>query len=163
MQMLCHKPPPPNARQRGWLAGAQDGALCLTLALGWAQAIAQAPGEAALSQENLFKEVGDWMQQSQQLSAGQFDFVPMDSRVKVQPCDRPLVMDLPFATKETVRVRCLGASSWQLYLRANIKAPAAKPASAAAPPPAAAPPRAAAPPPAAAPVIAATTPKSTSF
>jgi flagella basal body P-ring formation protein FlgA len=138
------------------------------LALGWAQAIAQAPGEAALSQENLFKEVGNWMQQSQQLSAGQFDFVPMDSRVKVQPCDRPLVMDLPFATKETVRVRCLGASSWQLYLRATIKAPAAKPASAAAPPPAAAPVIAATTPnnaPAAAPPVpsAATTPKSASI
>ena len=71
------------------------------------------------------------MQQTQQLSAGQFDFVPLDSRVKVQPCDRPLAMDLPFATKETVRVRCLGATSWQLYLRANIKAAAAKPAPAA--------------------------------
>jgi flagella basal body P-ring formation protein FlgA len=128
------------------MAGAQVWVLCLTLALGWAQAIAQAPAEATLSQENLFKEVGGWMQQTQQLNAGQFDFVPLDSRVKVQPCDRPLVMDLPFATKETVRVRCLGASSWQLYLRATIKAPAAKPTSAAAPPPAASPVIAATPP-----------------
>ena len=132
MQMLCHNPPPPPARQRGWLAGVQAGALCLALALGWAQAMAQTPAETALSQDNLFKEVGNWMQQTQQLNPGQFDFVPMDSRVKVQPCDRPLVMDLPFATKETVRVRCLGASSWQLYLRANIKAPSVKPATAAA-------------------------------
>jgi flagella basal body P-ring formation protein FlgA len=132
MQMLCHNPKLPIARQRGWLAAARLGAICLMLVLGGAQAIAQTAGEAALTQDNLFKEVGNWMQQSQQLSAGQFDFVPLDSRVKVQPCDRPLVMDLPFATKETVRVRCLGASSWQLYLRANIKAPSAKPAPAAA-------------------------------
>ena len=61
------------------------------------------------------------------MSPCQFDFVPLDSRVKVQPCDRPLVMDLPFATNETVRVRCLGTLSWQLYLRANIKTPVAKP------------------------------------
>jgi flagella basal body P-ring formation protein FlgA len=108
--------------------------LCLALALGCAQAMAQTAGEAPLSQDSLFREVGNWMQQSQQLSAGQFDFVPLDNRVKVQPCDRPLVMDLPFSTKETVRVRCLGASSWQLYLRANIKATPAKPATAAAPP-----------------------------
>ena len=148
MQMLCHKPPPSAARQPVWLAAAQAGALCLALALAWAQAIAQTAGEAPLSQDSLFKEVGNWMQQTQQLSAGQFDFVPLDSRVKVQPCDRPLVMDLPFATKETVRVRCLGASSWQLYLRANIKAQAAKPAPPAAP--------AAAPAPAA---VAATPPK----
>lgn len=133
MQMLCHKPPPSAARQPVWLAAAQAGALCLALALAWAQAIAQTAGEAPLSQDNLFKEVGNWMQQTQQLSAGQFDFVPLDSRVKVQPCDRPLVMDLPFASKETVRVRCLGTSSWQLYLRANIKVQAAKPAPPAAP------------------------------
>jgi flagella basal body P-ring formation protein FlgA len=121
--------------------------------------MAQTPGETALSQDNLFKEVGNWMQQTQQLNPGQFDFVPMDSRVKVQPCDRPLVMDLPFATKETVRVRCLGASSWQLYLRANIKAPSVKPATAAATSAAATPPNNA---PAAAPPVpvAATPPKS---
>jgi len=148
MQMLCHKPPPSAAWQPVWLAAAQAGALCLALALAWAQAIAQTASEAPLSQDSLFKEVGNWMQQTQQLSAGQFDFVPLDSRVKVQPCDRPLVMDLPFATKETVRVRCLGASSWQLYLRATIKTPAAKPTPPAAP--------AAAPAPAA---VAATPPK----
>ena len=128
MQMLCHKTPTRATLQRRWLAVAQTGALCLALAMGWVQAIAQTGGDAALSQDALFKEVGSWMQQTQQLSAGQFDFVPLDSRVKVQPCDRPLAMDLPFATKETVRVRCLGASSWQLYLRANIKVPSAKPA-----------------------------------
>ena len=140
MQMLCHNPLPPAARQRRWLAAAQAAALSLALALGWASATAQTTAEAPLSQDNLFKEVGNWMQQTQQLSAGQFDFVPLDSRVKVQPCDRPLVMDLPFATKETVRVRCLGTLSWQLYLRANIKTSVAKPsppAAAAAPAPAA--------------------------
>ena len=145
MQMLCHNPLPPAARQRRWLAAAQAAALSLALALGWASATAQTTAEAPLSQDNLFKEVGNWMQQTQQLSAGQFDFVPLDSRVKVQPCDRPLVMDLPFATKETVRVRCLGTSSWQLYLRANIKTPVAKPSPPAAPAAAAAAPAAAAP------------------
>jgi flagella basal body P-ring formation protein FlgA len=148
MQMLCHKLPPLAALQRVWLVVTQAAVLCLALALGGTQAVAQTAGEAPLSQESLFKEVGNWMQQNQQLSAGQFDFVPLDNRVKVQPCDRPLVMDLPFATKETVRVRCLGASSWQLYLRANIKIPPAKPATAAAPSSAAAPASAAKPAPA---------------
>ena len=156
MQMLCHKPLPPAARQRRWLAAAQAAALSLALALGWVSATAQTTAEAPLSQDNLFKEVGNWMQQTQQLSAGQFDFVPLDSRVKVQPCDRPLVMDLPFATKETVRVRCLGTSSWQLYLRANIKTPVAKPSPPAAPAAAAAASAAAASPAAA---VAATPPK----
>lgn len=160
MQMLCHNPLPPAARQRRWLAAAQAAALSLALALGWASATAQTTAEAPLSQDNLFKEVGNWMQQTQQLSAGQFDFVPLDSRVKVQPCDRPLVMDLPFATKETVRVRCLGTSSWQLYLRANIKTPVAKPSPPAAPAAAAASAAAAAPAAAApAAAVAATPPK----
>ena len=163
-QMLCHKHPLPAARKHGRLAITHAALLCLSLALVWVQATAQTTGEAPLSQENLFKEVGNWMQQNQQLNVGQFDFVPLDSRVKVQPCDRPLVMDLPFATKETVRVRCLGAATWQLYLRANIKLPPAKspPASQAgtgAPPalattPANNPPVATAPPP-----VAATAPK----
>ena len=131
MQMLCHEPPLLAAKQSSWQSFGRLGALCLTLALGWASAMAQTATEATLSQDNLFKEVGNWMQQTQQLNAGQFDFAPLDTRVKVQPCDRPLVMDLPFATKETVRVRCLGATSWQLYLRANIKAPLTKPVPAA--------------------------------
>lgn len=134
MQMLCHKAPAqPDFRGPGvaawrWLM------LGFLLMFAGGVATAQTPPEPPLSQESLLKEVGAWMQQTQQLSPGQFEFAPMDSRVKVQPCDRPLVMDLPFATRETVRVRCLGASSWQLYLRAIIKNPALKQAAAANPP-----------------------------
>ena len=69
---------------------------------------------------------------------GQFEFAPLDPRVRVQPCDRPLAMDLPFATRETIRVRCLGASSWQLYIRATIKTPGTKLSAPPAPAPAAA-------------------------
>jgi hypothetical protein len=49
MQMLCHKPSPLAALQRGWLAITQAAALCLALALGGAHAIAQTGGEAPLS------------------------------------------------------------------------------------------------------------------
>jgi hypothetical protein len=45
----------------------------------------------------------------------------MDARVQMQSCDRPLVIDAPFASRETVRVRCLGNPSWQLYLRVTPK------------------------------------------
>lgn len=144
-QMLCHntlaRPAVPGlgaAMLRAVFVG-------FLLALGLGACLAQTAPEPPLSQESLLKEVGAWMQQAQQLGPGQFEFAPLDSRVKVQPCDRPLVMDLPFATRETVRVRCLGASSWQLYVRAIIKTPALKPVTAAAganpaatPPPAAA-------------------------
>ena len=71
--------------------------------------------------DKLLTEVGQWVQKSQQLEASQFSFAPLDSRVQLQSCDRPLVMDTPFASRETVRVRCLGNPSWQLYLRVVLK------------------------------------------
>ena len=76
----------------------------------------------------LLTEVGAWVQQTQGVTASQFSFAPMDSRVQTQSCDRALVMDLPFASRETVRVRCLGQANWQLYLRV-IFDPSAKPPS----------------------------------
>jgi hypothetical protein len=101
-------------------------------------------------QNKLRNEVSQWAQKTHQLEADQFSFAPMDARVQVQSCDRPLVMDLPFATRETVRVRCLGSPYWQLYMRLVLKpgvtlagapasapqvpAPAASAAVAAAPP-----------------------------
>lgn len=83
------------------------------LLLGAALAHAQAP----VGQASLLTEVGKWVQQTQQLAPEQFSFAPMDSRVQLQTCDRALLMDLPFASRETVRVRCLGSVNWQLYLR----------------------------------------------
>jgi len=65
----------------------------------------------------LLTEVGAWVQQTQGLTPTDFSFAPMDSRIKTQTCDQALVMDLPFASRETVRVRCLGSPSWQLYVR----------------------------------------------
>ncbi len=133
MQMLCHKALVRSVARVRWWRALQVTLLGIAIFLGLGAAMAQTPAEPPLTQEVLLKEVGAWMQQTQQLNPGQFDFAPLDNRVKVQPCDRPLVMDLPFATRETVRVRCLGASSWQLYLRAIIKNPAQKQAAATAP------------------------------
>lgn len=62
-------------------------------------------------------QVSQWVKQTQQLSDSQFSFAPIDARLKVQACDRPLEMDLPFASKETVRVRCQSEKPWQLYVR----------------------------------------------
>lgn len=80
------------------------------------------------NQARLLTEVGAWVQQTQGVTASQYSFAPMDSRVQTQSCDRALVMDLPFASRETVRVRCLGQPNWQLYLRV-IFDPSAKPPS----------------------------------
>ncbi len=80
------------------------------------------------NQARMLTEVGAWVQQTQGVTASQFSFAPMDSRVQTQICDRALVMDLPFTSRETVRVRCLGQPNWQLYLRV-IFDPSAKPPS----------------------------------
>ena len=119
MQLLCHRSQstPPCWQAAAWgqlrqLAGRLALVCIATLS---ASAFAQAPADKLLA------EVGQWVQQSQQLSANQFTFAPIDGRVQLQSCDRALVMDSPFAARETVRVRCLGNPAWQLYLRVLLK------------------------------------------
>jgi len=114
-QVLCH-----------WLVGAVAAwrgqswmrALPWLFLIGCAQGQTDAPTSV---QNKLLSEVSQWAQKTHQLEADQFSFAPLDARVQVQTCDRPLVMDLPFATRETVRVRCLGSPSWQLYMRLVLK------------------------------------------
>ena len=115
MQLLCHL-----GRQKRHFAGvASLLALCL---MGWATVWAAAPAPAGTTlQDKLLAEVAQWVQQTQQLSPDQFGFVPIDARVQVQSCDRDLAMDLPFASRETVRVRCLGNPNWQMYVRLALK------------------------------------------
>ena len=132
-QLLCHlgffwpkggKALPGRISLRPWL-------FALALTLSW-PALAQSGSGSA----RLLAEVGAWVQQTQGLTSNEFSFAPMDSRLQAQTCDRPLVMDLPFASRETVRVRCLGSPSWQLYVRMvldpSVKALPRKPASEAA-------------------------------
>ncbi len=118
MQLLCHLNPRLLHRKAVGLACLVRG-MGLVLSLFITAALAQVPGVAA--PDKLLAEVGHWVQQTQQLEASQFSFAPLDSRVQLQTCDRALVMDTPFAARETVRVRCLGNPSWQLYLRVLLK------------------------------------------
>ena len=116
-QVLCH-----------WIVGAvaawRGRGQSWIRALPWlfllGSAYAQTDAPSAL-QNKLLSEVSQWAQKTHQLEADQFSFAPLDARVQVQTCDRPLVMDLPFATRETVRVRCLGSPYWQLYMRLVLK------------------------------------------
>ena len=121
MQVLCHWivgavaawRGPGRGRGQSWVR-----ALPWLFLLGCAHAQTDAPTSV---QNKLLSEVSQWAQKTHQLQADQFSFAPLDARVQVQTCDRPLVMDLPFATRETVRVRCLGSPYWQLYLRLVLK------------------------------------------
>ena len=118
MQLLCHWLKEVPAAQ-AWLRLLRGLAL-MALSLPFFSSLAQTESPPPV-QDKLLAEVGQWVQQSYRLGAEQFSFAPMDARVQLQSCDRPLVIDSPFATRETVRVRCLGTPYWQLYLRLTLK------------------------------------------
>lgn len=97
---------------------------------GWAQAAAMvavilmslAPVSSAWAQgeglqARLLAQVRQSVAQSQSLPLAAVEFAPLDPRVQLQDCSQPLAVDLPFASRETVRVRCMVAPGWQLYLR----------------------------------------------
>jgi len=71
---------------------------------------------AQSAQDKLLLQVRQWVAKTQNTTPAQVDIAPLDPRVQVQTCPQPLQMDLPFASRETVRVRC-GQPPWQLYLR----------------------------------------------
>ena len=119
MQLLCHRSQGPSPRRRGGgLARLWHQAVLLLLCVSSGGSVL---AQAQASTDKLLSEVGQWVQQSQQLNSNQFSFAPLDSRVQLQSCDRALVMDSPFAARETVRVRCLGNPNWQLYMRVVLK------------------------------------------
>jgi flagella basal body P-ring formation protein FlgA len=118
MQLLCHPQVPGAVSKRTVAARLLLGRAlgCLLLLMG-----AGVPAQVPVGGDKLWTEVGQWVQQTQQLAPNQFTFAPMDGRVQLQTCDRALVMDSPFASRETVRVRCLGNPAWQLYMRVVLK------------------------------------------
>ena len=88
-------------------------------------AAAAMPAPAATPEQALTQSVQQWVARQQGSQPDQVQLMPLDNRLRVQPCSRPLSMDNPFASQETVRVRCADPV-WQLYVRLQ---PAAKPAS----------------------------------
>jgi len=64
-------------------------------------------------------QVRQWMSQTHGVNAKDVVIAPLDDRLKVQGCQKPLNVDHPFASKETVRVRCT-EPVWQLYLQVTM-------------------------------------------
>lgn len=106
-------------------AALRAGRWSLALAGLLAQAsLAAAPPDPA--RESLLQATRQWVAQNQARPPAEVQFAALDSRLKVQDCDRPLQMDYPFSSsKETVRVRCGSERPWQLYLRLVPATPAA--------------------------------------
>jgi flagella basal body P-ring formation protein FlgA len=64
-------------------------------------------------------QVRQWMSQTHGVKAQDIVIAPLDDRLKVQACQKSLTVDNPFASKETVRVRC-PEPVWQLYLQVSM-------------------------------------------
>ena len=69
--------------------------------------------------EAMSTQVRQWMAQTHGVAAKEVVIAPLDSRVKVQGCPKTLNIDHPFASKETLRVRC-PEPIWQLYLQVGM-------------------------------------------
>jgi flagella basal body P-ring formation protein FlgA len=94
--------------------------------------------------EKMQAQVRTWVSQTNGGSPDEVQIAPIDSRMQVMPCERALWIDHPFASKETVRVRCPSVAGsaaqnanavpvWQLYIRilsAGAVVHTAKPAAA---------------------------------
>ena len=85
---------------------------------------ASASTAAVSARQGLFDQAQAWLAKSEGKSASQIQFAPLDSRVLVKTCAAPLMFDLPFASRDTVRARCptlapqtQSGPEWQLYLR----------------------------------------------
>ena len=90
-------------------------------------AAASVAAATATPQEKMLTQVRQWVAQGQNITPSQVDVLPIDARIKVLECPQPLTLDFPFASRESVRVRCT-QPAWQLYLRVQTTAPPADPA-----------------------------------
>jgi flagella basal body P-ring formation protein FlgA len=65
------------------------------------------------------EQVKQWLSQTHSVNSKEVTIAPLDERLKVQACAKPLNVDHPFQSKETVRVRC-SEPTWQLYLQVKL-------------------------------------------
>ena len=117
-----------------WLAA------CLVCGQTWAQAgnVPTAPpvapsataASATSPKDKMLLQVRQWVSQNQNTEPAKVEIVPIDPRVNVMECTQPLLIDLPFASRESVRVRC-AQPAWQIYLQVQTTARAAPTATAA--------------------------------
>ena len=87
---------------------------------GQGHATSQASAGGDPGPDAVFKaSVQEWVARQQGVRPEQVQLMPLDARVRIQPCARPLAMDHPFASTETVRARC-PEPGWQLYVRVQV-------------------------------------------
>lgn len=131
MQMLC-RPLSVNFRQPltgalVWLAACLVSGQALAQAGKVPPAPPVAPSVAAAAnaspKDKMLMQVRQWVGQNQNTEPAKVEIAPIDPRVNVLECPQALLIDLPFASRESVRVRC-AQPAWQIYLRVQTTAPA---------------------------------------
>lgn len=98
--------------------------VCLAIAawfMSWGVGFAQSAPQIG-SQASMFNQVKSWMGETHKVKADEVKIAPLDPRVQVQSCSKPLTVDHPFTSKDTVRVRCVDPV-WQLYLQVSMPLP----------------------------------------
>jgi flagella basal body P-ring formation protein FlgA len=94
--------------------------LCLTVFWLFISAMtAAAHAKSASPAETMAEQVKQWLSQTHSVNSKEVTIAPLDERLKVQACAKPLNVDHPFQSKETVRVRC-AEPTWQLYLQVKL-------------------------------------------
>ncbi len=78
-----------------------------------------APAKSNPAADAMGLQVRQWMSQTHGVNTKDVIIAPLDDRLKVQGCQKLLNVDHPFASKETVRVRC-SEPVWQLYLQVTM-------------------------------------------
>ena len=98
--------------------------VCLAIAawlMNWGVGFAQSAPQIG-SQASMFNQVKSWMGETHKVKVDEVKIAPLDPRVQVQSCSKPLTVDHPFSSKDTVRVRCVDPV-WQLYLQVSMPLP----------------------------------------
>ena len=94
--------------------------LCLTVFWLFISAMTSAAhAKSASPAETMAEQVKQWLSQTHSVNTKEVTIAPLDERLKVQACAKPLNVDHPFQSKETVRVRC-AEPTWQLYLQVKL-------------------------------------------
>jgi flagella basal body P-ring formation protein FlgA len=115
MQMLCRLLQVSSDRGLRLWIGCWLGMLLLSSLSSHAAPPVPAP------QAVLQKSVVEWVAKEQAVLPDSVILAPLDPRMQVKACEKPLAMDLPFGSFEKLRVRC-PQPAWQIYVRVAVQA-----------------------------------------
>ena len=105
--------------------------LCLTFFCLFFNSLAVS-AQANTPAQDMAAQVRQWLAKTHGVEGSAVEIAPLDPRLQVQACGQSLTVDHPFASRDTVRVRC-AQPVWQLYLQVSFNAPAAAQAKAGTP------------------------------